>query len=125
MSSERFWIAILAATAFLAGGAGGVLFGLRLDPREAPGPFAEYRQRLVSTYDLDPERAGRLRQILAAYDEEIEALKARHVHELEPELVDAGETCRQRIRRFVIPSTRHADFDAHAAGVEPPAASPQ
>ena len=125
MSSERLWVAILTATAFLAGLAGGVLVGLRLDPLETPGPFAEYRERLVDVFDLDQERDGRLRQILSSYDSEIEALKERHVRDLEPQLIVAGETCRQRIRRFVIPRERHGEFDRQAGGVAPLAASPQ
>ena len=119
MSIERLWVTILALTSFLAGSAGGLLYSLHLNPREQPGPFAAYEARMVETFELDDERALWLRGILDRYDEEIEELKARHARDLEPELVALGETCRKRIRSWVVPRERRAEFDRLAHGVGP------
>jgi len=119
MNVERMWVAILALTSFLSGSAGGVLYSLHMNPQEQPGPFAAYEERLVQTFDLDEERASWLHGILERYDEEIEELKARHVRDLEPELVALGDTCRKRIRGWVVPPDRLAEFDRLAHGTAP------
>ena len=123
MSVERVWIAILALTSFLSGSAGGFLYSLHQNPEERPGAYSAYEERLVSTFQIDEERALWLRGILDRYDEEIEDLKARHVRDLEPELVALGETCRKRIRSWVIPTDRLDEFDrlARGTGQFPPA----
>jgi len=125
MSVERMWVTILALTSFLSGSAGGFLYALHVNPQERPGPFAAYEERLVQTFDLDEERALWLHGILGRYDEEIEVLKARHVRDLDPELVALGETCRKRIRSWVVPLDRQAEFDRPAHGNAPPPFSTQ
>ena len=124
MHSERLWIAVLAATFFLAGGAGGILFALRLDATESSGPFAAYHARLVRAYDLDEVGAKHLERVLAEYDREIEALRSRHIQSLEPELVQAGRTCRRRIR-YIIPPDRLPEFDRLTGVSTVSPASPQ
>ena len=57
-------------------------------------------------------------QILKSTKEDLEDLKARHVRGLEPELVKLGETCRARLRRWVVPEENRADFDRQVDGVE-------
>lgn len=103
MSSVRLWILLLALTSFLAGSAGGVLAGSRL-ASNAPdrGAFADYATLLVETYDLSPDRTRRLRAVLDLYHSDLEELKSRHIGEAEPELIRLGETCRQRIRDYVL-----------------------
>ena len=119
MSVERLWVTILALTSFLSGAAGGLLYSLHANPQERPGPFAAYEERMVQTFDLDEERALWLHGILGRYDDEIEELEARHVRDLEPELVALGETCRKRIRSWVVPVDRQAEFDRLAHGNAP------
>lgn len=118
MSSERFWIVVLALTSFLVGLAAGFLVSLRRHPLVEPSPFAAYEARLVERFELDEERTRWLRRILASYDEDLEALKARHVRDMEDEFVEVGLACRDRIRRWVIPEERRQEFDRLAAGRE-------
>ncbi len=127
MSSERFWIVLLAGTSFLAGLAGGVLlsFSLRLSPEPEPVRFAAYEARMVGTFQLDEKRERLLHLALASYDEEVEGLKARTLRELEPELAELGRTCRERIRHYVIPVERRVEFDRRAAGGSPEPTTPR
>ena len=125
LASERLWVLVLAATTFLAGAAGGVLFGVGLHEDEPAGPLAAYRVRMAETFSLDEVGVDRLEEILAVYDQEIEALKARQLRALEPELIVAGETARERIRRYVIPADRLDDFDRWATPEPLAAPTPQ
>ena len=103
MSRERVWILVLAGTCFFAGVAGGIVFSLRQFAPEPSGPFADYHESMVRTYDLDAEQADRLGEILAAYDERLENLKSRQLRDLDAELVGAGDKCVERICRFILP----------------------
>ncbi len=124
MSSERFWILVLAVTSFLAGLAAGVLFSLdRIGP-DAGGPFGSYRERLVVEYGLSDYEAGRLQQILAAYDEEIERLKARQLQAFDADLIRAGRECSERIATYIIPEDRKDEFRLACGIVEPEPFSP-
>ncbi|MEW6072752.1 MAG: hypothetical protein AB1726_09205 [Planctomycetota bacterium] len=123
MTSERLWIAILAAVCFLAGGAGGVLVGLEL-PRPEPGPFAAFEERLAATFDLRRHERRVLRLALVQYRDEIEELKDRNVADCEAELVALGRECAGRIRQYVLPPERRAEFDTRIAGLWPPGALP-
>ncbi len=118
MSSERLWIVLLALTSFFAGLAGGLLLSMHRFSAETTGTFSEYEKQLTEEFGLTPERTQRLHHILNAYDTDLEALKARHVRDLEPQLVKLGETCRERIRRLVVPEESRADFDGQVDGVE-------
>jgi hypothetical protein len=119
MSSERFWVLMLALTSGLAGFAGGVLLSFWMHPRAQPqaNAFAAYEARMVETFDLDEERASLLHLALASYEKDVEALKARYLRELEPELAELGRTCRERIRDHVIPDDGRPEFDRLAAGL--------
>ena len=119
MSSERLWIALLAAVSFLAGGAGGMLVGLDM-PRPAPGPFAAFEEHLATTFELDARARRNLRQALIEYHEEEDRLKAKGVAVLDEELVASGRLCADRIREWVIPRTRREDFDRMVLGEWPP-----
>lgn len=120
MSSTRLWILVLALTSFLAGSAAGLLLGRRLAPPAVErGPFSDYAALLVARFDLEPERALRLRAVLELYHRDLEELKSRHVAEAEPDLIRLGEACRQRIRDYVLPPESQAAFDVEAAAPSP------
>ncbi len=116
MRSERLWVLILAATAFCAGIAGGVLLSLHWRAEREPGRFQNYEQRMVETFGLDEEHARYLRYILESYDDEIEALKERSVAALDPELVKQGLRHRELIRTWVVPEHRRQEFDLWVGG---------
>ena len=123
MNSERLWILILAATAFCAGLAGGVLITFGRHPAQEPGPFHAYEQRLIETFELDPERTRNLRYILESYHDEIETLKEKSVAALEPELVKQGLRHRELIRTWVVPEHRRQEYDLWVGGL--PAREPR
>jgi len=112
MTSTRVWIVVLAVTCFLAGLAGGMLAGLRIAPQSVGrGSYDDYAEMLVRTYDIPPDRERHLRAFLERYHRDLEELKARHVADAEPELIRLGETCRQRIRDYVLSEDARASFD--------------
>jgi hypothetical protein len=115
MSSTRLWIILLAVTSFLAGLAAGTLTGARIGPR-APErrPYDDYAAMLVRTYEVPADRERHLRAFLEQYHRDLEELKARHVAGAEPELIRLGETCRQRIRDYVLSGDARAAFDREA-----------
>jgi hypothetical protein len=121
MESERLWALLLAVVCFLAGAAAGILFALSagIDRRVEAGPFAAYEALLVQRFDLDGTRRQDLHYFLDSYHGEVENLKARKVRALEPELIQAGQTCLSRIRRYVIPREKLGEFDALCVGVAP------
>ena len=116
MNSERLWIVILAVVSFLAGLAGGVLAARHLAPVPEAGTDSAYVRRFVEHFDLDAARTRDLAFVLEDYAKRVEDLKARHAADLEPELVEAGETCRERIRIYVLPPDRVAEFDRMELG---------
>jgi len=131
MSSERFWVVILTAVTFLAGVAAGLLVADRVGPGPAAGPFAEsaarmeYVSRMVETFDLSPEETRDLRYLIDRYQRDIEDLEARHVRDMEPELVRLGEVCTERIKKYVLPEDRREEFDRLAAGYAPSPGAPR
>jgi hypothetical protein len=125
VTSERFWILVLAAVSFLAGIAGGILIAVRRLPVDATGPFADYQRRLVTEYGLGEEEEDRLAQILLAYHDDLEGLKARHVRELEPEYLAAGDACYERIVKYVVPEGRLDEFTLAARSETLPDPAPQ
>jgi hypothetical protein len=121
MRSTRFWIVLLAATCFLAGLAGGVLAGVRVAPKTVErGPFDDYAAILVQAYDVPPDRERHLRAFLERYHRDLEELKARHVAGAESELIRLGETCRQRIRDYVLTEADRVSFDRVARDLTSP-----
>lgn len=116
MSSERIWIVILAAVCFLAGAAGGILWATGLQPAPDHGPYGDFITRFATTFDLDVREARDLRYVLERYHGDVEELKAQYVREMEPELVQLGQVCRDRIRKYVLPPNQVEAFDRLCAG---------
>jgi len=117
MLSERFWIVVLALTAFAAGIAAGVLVAQRQRPVQEPGPFQAYEARMVDTFDLDDERIRNLRYILQDYQEKIESLKERNLESLDGELTRLGRSHRELVRTWVVPERHRQQFDLWAGGL--------
>ena len=115
MTSIRAWIAVLSMTSFLAGLAAGIWIAPGRGADES-GLFAAYAARLESTFDLDAEHARWLRTALSEYEAEIEDLRSRGAELIEPELVQAGKRCHDRIRKYVIPGDRRDEFDRLSGG---------
>jgi len=124
MSSERLWILVLAAVSFLAGAAGGILYAVQLDPPRSSGPFAAYEEAFAEVFDLDRRRARDLHAVLDRYHGDLEELKARAVRDLEPELVQLGHTCRERIRKYVLAPDELDEFDRLCGGLVPLSSEP-
>ena len=122
MSSERFWVLLLALTAFCAGLAAGVLLSFRRVSAADGRAFALYESQMTEAFDLDEERVENLRYILQDYQEEIDALKERNIASLDPELVKIGREHRDLIRTWVVPAHQHQEFDLWVGGL--PALSP-
>ena len=119
-SSVRFWIIILVLTSFLAGGAGGILVGLKLGPPPTtPGAFSDFEQLLVEHFELSDERAQGLRVVLDQYHRRIENIKARNAVSLEPELAKLGLTFRGVVRDTVLPADRRDEFTRMSSGIFP------
>jgi len=122
VNSLRLWILVLAVVSFGAGVAAGALVsvGVRRTPVQ-PGPFAEYEQDLVRTFDLGPERARILHTFLANYQREIEQIKDRQFAEtmaaVEPTLSERGRLYRDLIRDKVLPADRRAGFEGAAFAI--------
>ena len=109
MTSLKLWILLLTGTAFLAGSAGGVLAGHGLAPEPPrPRPYAAYEELLLARFEIADDRARALRAILELYHRDVEELRSRHMGELEPELLRAGATCRDRIQRYVLTESQRA-----------------
>jgi hypothetical protein len=116
MNSERFWVLVLAATAFCAGLAAGVLLSFRRAPAEER-PFSSYEAQMTAAFDLDETRVTNLRYILQHYQEEIEALKERNLAALDPELVKIGQEHRALVRERVVPEHYLQQFDLWVDGL--------
>jgi hypothetical protein len=124
MSSERLWVLILVLVTFLAGFAGGLLYAERLAPAQERGPYADYVASMRSAFDLSPEATRDLRYLMASYHRDVEDLKARHVRDMDPELVRLGQVCRERIEKYVLPAERREEFRRLAAGLSAFPATP-
>lgn len=116
MNSLRLWIGVLALVAFGAGVATGLLASVRLNPRQVrPGAFADYQALLEQTFDLSPERAQALSQVMGLYARDIESVRERYLakagSEMEKELVQVGLRYRDQIRNHVLPSDQRDRFD--------------
>jgi hypothetical protein len=117
MSSERLWILVLVVVSALSGLAGGVLLAPSMQAAEPErGPFADYEALLADTFELDAPRRRYLRAFLERYHHDVEELKSRRTSEIEPELIELGLTCSDRIRKYVLPPERQAEFDRLVAG---------
>lgn len=111
ISSERFWVLVLAGVAFLAGAGAGVLWALdRVPPRER-APLGAYEERLARDFALSDEQRQDLHTVLALYHADVEELKLRQIAGAEGDLVRLGLTCRDRIRKWVLAPEQRARFD--------------
>ncbi len=119
MNSVRLWILLLAVVSFLAGGAGGFLFGLEM-PRSDPVPFAAFAEPFADEFDLDSRERRILRMAMREYDLGLDELKSRIVaDELAEDLIRLGLECRAHIRDYVLPPDRLEEFDTRVAGLFP------
>jgi hypothetical protein len=122
VNSVRLWIALLALVSFGAGLAAGI-WGttLHLRPEPPAGPFDQYRDELIQTFQLSPERAKHLSKVLAAYEQEIAAIKDRlqadTMSQMEPELAERGRYYRSLIQDHVLPVSQRDRFQQMAYGL--------
>jgi len=117
MSSERFWVLVLALTSFCAGLAGGVLVSSWREAERGQRPFGNYEARMIETFDLDEERVRNLRYILQEYQDEIDALKVKNLASLDDQLVKIGRDHRELIRTWVVPERHRQEYDHWAGGL--------
>lgn len=127
MSSERFWVLVLALTVFCAGLATGLLLSFRSHPLQDTGRFGAYEARMTETFGLDEEQVRNLRWILQDYQEQIDGLKNENLAKLEPKLENIGRQHRDLIRTWVVPEHHRQEFDLWAGGLPalPTGAEPQ
>lgn len=116
ITSIRAWIVVLSTTSFLAGLAAGIWIAPGRGTADT-GPFAAYAARLEHTFELDSDHARWLRTALSEFEAEIEALRSRGADLLDPEFVQAGKRCHDRIRDHVIPGDRRDEFDRLSSGL--------
>ena len=114
MNQLRVWIALLALVSGLAGFAAGRLTAPSAAVPDG-GPFADYRARMVTAFDLTPDRERALEVLLDRYQRDVEALKTQNLERHQPELVRLGDTYRGWIRDKVLPREQRAQFDAMVA----------
>jgi len=112
----RLWVAALAATSFLAGGAGGLLVAETARGDVGPArPFEDYQRMFLGRFELSQERSRLFSELMRNYDGEIEDLQQRALEdsmaELGPELNRLGLRYRDLIRNHVLPEARRPEFD--------------
>lgn len=122
MNSERLWISLLVLVAFAAGLAGGILLRSESMPQAGQHPFGPYSERLVTEFELNAAQERDLGIALAEYGEKIDQLRDDSLSNKQLELIAAGEDCFSKIREYIIPIDRRAEFDRLLGG--PPGASP-
>jgi hypothetical protein len=114
LNDLRLWVVLLAAVSALAGLAGGMLLAGGKPPPPS-GPFADYERLFASEFQLDPERAELLHQVLRNYHREIENAKQRHIDAyisaMEPELRRCALRYRDLVRNHVLPSDQRERYD--------------
>lgn len=118
MSSSKLWIFVLTGLTFLGGGVSGYLLALLNQPRTNSSVLAGYEELLIQTYELDQKSQKNLGMAVADFERGLDALQAQVVRqEMEPELIQLGETLEGQIREYVIPPERLKEFDAASAGI--------
>jgi len=124
LSSERFWISLLVLVTFAAGLAAGNLMGRASMQPSTGDPFGPYLGRLADEFELNEGQRRDLRFALAEYGEQIERLRNESMDSQELALIAAGEDCFFKIREYIIPIDRRAEFDRlllSPSGDDPPA----
>ena len=115
MGSLRVWVVVLALVSFCAGAIGGMLMVRREAPVYADaGQFSDYRREFVKRFDLSPERARLLGELLANYEGEYDDIRQRALErsmaDMEPELVSLGNRYGGIIRNNVLPPSQRDSF---------------
>lgn len=113
MNSERLWIIVLVLVAFASGLAAGILLAPKARSEKA---FAPYLERLVDDFELNAIQERDLRSALAEYEGRIDRLRDESLHTKQSELIAAGEDCFFKIREYIIPIDRRAEFDRLLGG---------
>jgi hypothetical protein len=118
-------VAALALTSFLAGGAGGLLIAEQTRPDyTAEGRFEDYERMFVAQFELRPERAWLLGELMRNYDQELEDLRQQafetSMSEMEPRLNRLGLRYRDMIRNHVLQGDQRAEYDRLAASASWP-----
>jgi hypothetical protein len=127
VKSLRFWVVLLALTAFLAGVATGPWVSAWVMPQERAatiGPFVEYERALCDRFHLAPERRAPLQAILDEYRRDLERIKDRHMADymssMEPDLSKLGRAYRELIRDKVLPEGQREEFNQLALASSTP-----
>jgi hypothetical protein len=126
MTNLRLWILLLACSAFGAGVGVGWIVSSRIQARaereRGGGPFEGFERQFVQTFKISPEREHLLRELLAAYQREIDGLEQAQLDsgrvELERNLVKLGLTYQDRIRNSVLPPDQRTEYDRLAFGLD-------
>lgn len=116
MSSERLWISILVLVAFAAGLAAGILIRSESESPAGQHPFGPYFERLVGEFELNAAQERDLGIALAEYGDKIDQLRDDSLSNKQLELIAAGEDCFSKIREYIIPIDRRAEFDRLLGG---------
>ena len=106
------WIVTLALVSALAGFAGGQLSArLSAEPPAPPGAFGEFRRAFEAEFRLGPDRRRALTSVLDAYQGHLEALEARGLAALGPELERLNQSLSEILRNRVLPEAERERFD--------------
>ena len=124
MNNARLWISVLAAVAFLAGMASGLLVAARTRPQvRSDAPFEDYRREFVERFELEPDRARLFAELLRNYGRELEDIRQRalasSLSAMDEQLVATGLRYRDRIRNHVLRPDQRDEFDALAKNWNP------
>jgi len=119
MGAQRVWVVALALVCFSAGSVGGLLMAPRTGPVYAEaGHFSDYHRHFVEHFELSPERARLLRDLLLHYEADFESVRQRALQqsmtEMEPELVILDNRYRGIIRSRVLPPSQREEFTDYA-----------
>ena len=116
MNSLRLWILVASVTWFISGLATGLFVsGAWKKPAPDANTVAHYTNRMITEFDMQPERARLFRLMMDEYQGEKESLKEQHIAQqasaMEPELRRLGERYNSLIRERVLSRTQRDHFD--------------
>jgi hypothetical protein len=116
VNSFRFWMVLASVVWFASGLATGLLAaGVWKDSTPETGGVEHYTARMITEFDMEPERARLFRHLMDEYQEEIEAVKKQHMAQqasaMEPELRRLGERYNELIRDRVLSQAQREEFD--------------
>ena len=126
MQNLRFWILLLACSAFGAGLGVGWFAASRVHARETlaadAGPFAGFEAQFARTFKISKERERLLGELLTCYKREIDEKEQDQLEkgrtELDRELEKLSLTYRERIRNSVLLPEQRTEYDRLAAGMD-------